>query len=148
MTSSEARDEFFTLLKTEWDLLASTVVGGSYTPSILWQGIDETTDPPQGQAYARASVIHSKGEQASLGGSRWNRKGIIVVQCFGPTGGGNGLTIAEGLAKIAKDAYEGKTSSSGSWFRNCRINEIGVSQGWFQVNTIAEFDYDEVKQDG
>ena len=64
-----------------------------------------------------------------------------MVQCFGPLANG-GLTLAEALAKVAREAFEGSVSPGGIWFRKCRVNEIGPDANWFQVNMVADFEYD------
>lgn len=150
MTSDQARDAMFALLKDEWALRAAAFNYPDLLvpPQIYWQGIQYPNQPDQGTTYARATVRHTVGGQRSLGqvGNRiFTHPGVIIIQCFGPVKSGNGLTIAEGLANIAKDAFEGRSSSS-IWFQNCRINEVGSAvDGWYQVNAVADFSYDEVK---
>lgn len=147
MTFLESRDEMFTMLLTAWNLNAMAVVG--LIPAIQWQGLDISPIPPQGVPFGRATVHHIEGGQSTLGNSQgkntYERVGILTFQVFGPLGSGKGLTIAEGLANIALNAFEGKASPGGIWFRNCRLNEVGVTDGWFQINVLAEFTYDEVK---
>lgn len=148
MTEEQARDEMFDMLDAEWTTKAGAVTGGA-APLIIWQG-EEPETPPSREAgpYARATVRHFTGGQATLGsvGSRrFNREGAIFVQCFAPLGIGNPLTIAERLGRIARDAFEGRSSPGGIWFRNPRLNEVGPADGWFQVNVVAPFTYDEVK---
>jgi hypothetical protein len=141
MTITEARDEIFALLRNEWIAHASAL-------PIFWQGETHINPPDQSQGYARATVLHSTGGQSSLGGTngvRFSRQGVAIIQCFGPLGIGKSLTISEEIASMALDAFEGKTTPGGIWFRNCRFNEIGPADGWFQINVIAEFIYDEVK---
>lgn len=148
MTITEARDELFAMLKAAWDLSAGLAIGGD-TPLVLWQGQENEPRPPADQPYARATVLHSDRNQASLAGAdslrRYDNTGVVIVQCFGPLTGGKGMTTAEALALIAKNAYEGKSSPGGIWFRRCRTNEIGPSDGWYQINAVAEFTYDEVR---
>jgi hypothetical protein len=150
MTSAEARDEIFTMLKLDWELYAPpfNLPHQSIAPEIYWQGVEYTNTPPAGIPYAKALLIHTSGRQVALGpvGSRlYEYQGILYVQCFGPSGSGKSLTIAEGLATIAKDAFEGKASPNGIWFRNCHVVEIGPENGWFQMNAEAGFSYSEVK---
>lgn len=149
MTYGQARDEMFAMLKARWDLFAPATVDNAYTPDVFWQGKVYSTPPPVGKAFARATVLHAAGRQASLAGEggarRFSRRGMVMVQCFGPNAGSEGLTIAEALGKIVTDTYEGQASPGGIWFRNCRINEVGPDDGWFQVNAYADFIYDEVK---
>lgn len=147
MTFLEARDEIFSMIHTSWNLNTMALVG--LIPAIQWQGLDISPIPPQGIPFARATVHHVEGRQSTLtngnGKSSYERVGIFTFQVFGPLGSGKGLTIAEGLANIALNTFEGKASPGGIWFRNCRINEVGVTDGWYQINVLVEFTYDEVK---
>lgn len=147
MTYDEARDEMFAMLKIAWDAGAGAIVSGA-VPSILWQG-QEYGPPALTAAYARATVHHNTGRQTSLTGEggqrRFTRYGIVFIQIFVPVSFKNPLTIASKLGKVALDAYEGRSSPGGIWFRNARLNEIGPADGWEQVNVVAEFQYDEVK---
>jgi hypothetical protein len=144
----QAREEILTMFHTAWTAQAGVLVGGN-PPKILWQGKEEITPPLTDLGYARVTVLHNRSQQSSLAGEvgsiRWTRSGLVIIQCFGPINTGRGLDTSLALAKIAKDAFEGKSSPGGIWFRRCGINEIGPSNGWFQVNASAEFTYDEVK---
>lgn len=147
MTFLESRDEMFTMLNAAWKLNAMAVCG--LIPVVLWQGQDTQPIPPQGVPFARATVNHVDGRQGALtndtGNDLFERTGFLTLQTFGPLASGKGLTIAEGLANIALKAFEGKASPGGIWFGNCRVNEVGVTDGWYQINVIVEFSYDEVK---
>lgn len=142
-----ARSEMQSMLRAAWEANAGAVTGGE-TPEIIWQGTEKNDPPSLEFPYARVSIRHLGGGQSSLGGvgnRRFNRYGFVFVQVYVPLGIRNHLTIALGLGKIAKDAFEGRSSPGGIWFRSCRVNELGSMDGWFQVNAVAEFTYDEVK---
>ncbi len=149
MKPDQARDEIFTLLKNAWAAGAGSVVASAYTPALYYQGNEPAAVPPLNLAYGRASLIHVTGRQSSLSGAlgtqRYDRRGIIIVQCFGPLDSGKGMTIAEGLAIVANGAYEGVASPGGAWFRYSRLNEVGPKDGWFAINAVTDFLYDEVK---
>jgi hypothetical protein len=150
MTEIEARDELFAMLKSQWDSLAAPFNLPEQTtpPQIYWQGVDYQDPPPLGSPYARAHIVHSGGQQSSLGpvgGRLFERTGVIIVQCFAPTSSGKSGTLSVSLATIAKNAFEGRASPGGIWLRRCRISEVGSENGWFQVNAQAEFTYSEVK---
>lgn len=149
MTQEEARAEMFGMLNASWVALAASAVANVYVPEIFWQGQMYPSPPPVDKAYGRATVLHVAGRQQSLAGEggarRYGRRGMVVVQVFGPMNDGKGLKIAGALAKIVTDTYEGKSSPSGIWFRNVRFNEIGADDGRFQINAYADFQYDEVK---
>lgn len=146
MTNSEARDSIFAQFRSHWDQSIYPVLG--VIPTVLWQGQENSVLPSNQEPFVRATVLHASGRQATLagpGGARWERRGICIIQCFGPIQGGKGLTLADRMAAVAKDAFEGRSTPEGVWFRNCRLSEVGPADGWFQMNVAAEFTYDEVK---
>lgn len=134
-TVEQARDEMNALLK---DALGST--------QIVWD--DVPANVPNGPApWARVTVRHNAGGQATLsrqaGLSRYNRTGTIYVNLFAMPG--DGLRVLDPLTKMALDALEGKTTPSGIWLTQVRVRELGIVKGWYQVNVLANFSYDEIK---
>lgn len=137
----DARDDILTLFKTAWDAQAAPVPPVAY-PNVTFDR------PPDNSPWARVSVKHNTGAQATVGGSPGNRRfrrfGMVVVELFTPTG--QGLTASDKYAKVAYDAFEGKSASpGGAFFYNVRVNEVGEDGAWFHTNVIAEFQWDEVK---
>lgn len=137
------------MLASYWNARAGGVVGTpEAAPELLWEGVEKSGPPAQSDAFARVTILHASGRQRSLasdtGTRRFERDGIVTVQCFAPRGR-RGPTLAEALASVAKDAFEGKASPGGVWFRNATIKEVGPDKGWFQVNAVVQFQYDEVK---
>lgn len=129
-------------------MLAAIKASAFPTMPIVWDDVDD--QPPHADPaapWARFLIRHSKGRQASLSGAqatkRWIRGGLLVVQLFAP--GGDGQRVGDELVSIILDAFEGGTTTGGVLFRNSRINEVGQSGGWHQVNIIVEFEYDEIK---
>lgn len=140
LTISEARDEILTFFKTAWD------AGGSSNGLPVIYDDTKQDVPSDASAWARVSVRHTAFNQATLQGEttkRWERTGFVFVQLF--TKYGNGLSLSDPLSIICLNAFEGKKTSNGVWFRNVRSNEIGQSGDWHQTNVIAEFIYDEIK---
>jgi hypothetical protein len=118
-------------------------VAGGYT--IHWENVKKDRSSTQDPWFVYM-VRHTIGQQDSLGGigSRsFLRAGQIVVAVYTPVG--NGLSESYTLAKLVTDAYEGKASPNGVWFRNVRVNEIGVDGDFHQTNVIIEFQYHEQK---
>jgi hypothetical protein len=146
LTFTQARDEMLALFKTAWD------AGASGVPLVY---DDTPTDVPTAAqlanenvtAWARVTIRHSIGRQASLSGSqatrRWVREGTFFVQVF--TAYGTGLQSADTFAKVAADALEGATTPGGVWFRDVSFREVGIDGPWYQTNVVATFQYDEVK---
>lgn len=140
-TVTQARDEMLTTFRTAW-----TAGPPSSTLPVLYPDVSQ--EVPSSGAWARVTVKHSYGEQATLSGEtgqrRFRHTGIVTVQIFTPTG--DGQVLSDQLVAIAKGAFEGVTTSPGRvMFRNVRVNEVGQQGQWFQVNVLADFEYDEVK---
>lgn len=148
LTFEQARDEIHTLFKTAWD-----AGGSSNGVAVLY--VDSKITVPKGDdadsnplPWARIAVSHSGGSQASLSGGiggakRWSRIGLVIIEIFTPLGVGG--VLADQLAKITVDAYEGKTTPGAIWFRNVQLNEIGANGAWWKNNIVVEFEYDEIK---
>ncbi len=136
-----ARDAILTLFKVAWDAQTPPV------PKLLNDDVKD--DLPAGTfPWARIIVRHNTGFQATLAGETGNRRfrrlGLVTVQIFTPYG--DGLDLNDALAKVAVDAFEGKSTAADEvLFRNVRSNEVGQDGNWFQTNVFAEFEYDEVK---
>lgn len=146
-TFDSARDEVLGLFHTKWIADTPAINGGSAIP-VHYQGTDEGDPPAANHAYARITIRHTTSRAAAFGQDgirRHTRPGLVTVQVFSPLIVQAGLSFAENAAIIARDAFEGVGTASGIWFRNARIQEIGPTAAWFQVNVIAEFEYDEVK---
>ena len=143
-TIAEARDEILLHFTMAWD------AGTPPIPTLFYD--DKHKDPPDDASYARITLKHNLFRQVTVGGKisqggsgqRFRRFGIVTVQVF--TISGDGLASSDTLIQLALDAFEGEnTGSDRIEFRNARANEIGQDGPWFQVNVIAEFDYDRVK---
>ena len=108
---------------------------------------NEAYTPVEGTAFVRLAVRHDLGEQESLGGvgrRKFDRAGLVFVQCFAPLD--NGRATADNLASTARAVFEGKTlTPENIRFYGVTIREIGVSDGWYQINVEAPFNYTETK---
>ncbi len=147
ITSNEgARDAILDKFKAAWDANTPALNGGTI-PDVEYPNLDITPPLTDGNApWARITVKHRSGEQASLGesgGRRFTRYGIVTVQVFVPAGK-RGLVTGDRLGKVALDAFEGEESGD-VWYRNAVQREIGVDGAWYQTNVTAEFEYDVVK---
>lgn len=142
-TIAVARDEILKHFTNAWNAQTPPIPLLFYT--------DKHQDPPDDASYARIKVIHNIFDQVTVGGKiasggggqRFRRFGIVTVQVFTISGGGQ--VASDVLGEVALAAFEGQsTGSDRIEFRNARINEIGQDGPWFQVNVIAEFNYDKV----
>jgi len=141
LTRREAITEILALFKTVWDTTG-------HGARVKYDNVGKSSLPPSGtDPWARVALRHTTAGQASLSGSlgtqRFERKGVLAIQIFEPSG--KGLSGATDLPKIVQDAYEGVRTANGVWFRDVVVNEIGVSGDFFQTNVVALFEYDEVK---
>lgn len=146
-TFDSSRDEILGLFNAKWESDTPAINGGSAI-RVEWQGVDSQSPPAADEAYARIVVRHTNSNQSTFGVSgarRFTRFGLVTVQVFAPISQGGGLTFAENAAIIARDAFEGVGTDSGIWFRNVRIQEIGLSGAWYQMNVVIEFSYDEIR---
>jgi hypothetical protein len=140
-TIDQARDEILGTFRTAW--LADSV---SQSVPVLYSDVSQ--EPPDTGAWARVTINHTTSRQATLsnetGARRFRRVGFVTVQIFTPTGGG--LTLSDGLTTIAVRAFEGVTTTPGRvLFRNVRPIEVGQDGNWFNMNVVADFEYDEVR---
>lgn len=144
-TLDSARDEILGLFRTKWEADTPALNGGSAV-LVEWQGVDSKSPPKADEPYARIAVRHTSAGQSTLGpagGRRFTHSGLVTVQVFAPFSAGGGLSLAEQLAMVARDAFRGVGTDSGIWFRNTRISEVGPSGAWFQLNVVSEFQYDD-----
>lgn len=115
---------------------------------VEWDGVDEMKPPSGDSHWVYAMIRHDDSFQASLSGpdqgkKRWRSTGILTVQCFWLLKD-TGLTGARLLAKKLQQAYRGRATASGVWFRNPSIREVGPDSSWYQVNFTVFFEYDQV----
>jgi hypothetical protein len=135
LTISEARDEIFAIVNTAW---------GTRGP-IQWPDMANFDTPANGM-WLRVTLKHQTGGQVSLsdavGQKRWQRIGTLWMQVF--TDRGDGLETNYGVCQEMLDAFQGVATAGGVWFRNTRINEVGVD-GAFQLNNVlTQFQYDQI----
>jgi hypothetical protein len=145
-TFDSARDEILGLFNVYWTANTPALNGGTAVP-IRWEGQDAGDPPPAGSPWARIVVRHTDSRQSTLapvGQGRATRYGLVTVQVFAPLSNGDGLSLAENLAIIARAAYERRSTASGIWFRNPTIREVGPDGSWYQTNLVVQFEYDEL----
>lgn len=135
--TEQAIDIILGIFKAAWDPLAFPAV------------YDDLPDnkPTSETVWARATIRHADGRQASLSGAHATRRykavGTVFVQVFAPVG--DGSTACYEAAKVVLDAYRDARNPD-VWFRDVRLKEIGNGKGAFtQINVEATFSYDEVR---
>jgi hypothetical protein len=148
-TYPSAIDQINEQFMTAWQAGAIDIVG--YVPEIRWDGNEKAT-PPDGQKFwVLHSVQNVKEMQASLsdntglpGQKRYTSLGLVIIQFFMPKNVANAKSLGRTLAMIAKNAYRGKNTANGIWFKNVRINDLPTFEDWYRLNVIAEYSYDEL----
>lgn len=140
-TLSQARDDMLSTLRTAWQADVS-----SKDLPVDWPDVPFT--PPESGAWARVALRYTGGGQATLanheGVRRYENLGTVIVQVFTPAG--EGQVLSDYLANVIKDAYRGVRTTNGVVFRNVRGPfEVGTEGSWYQVNVMADFEYDEVR---
>lgn len=134
---NDAKDQILTVFKTAWD---TTGCPALYP--------DTPGDPPtSATVWARATLRHATGRQASLSGPingcvRYERTGIVIIQVFAPVG--DGSTAAYDAAQTVVRGFEDARGLD-TWFRNVRINEVGTKGAFEQINVLADFTYDDMR---
>jgi hypothetical protein len=146
---SDAHDEMLDLFNVNWSTNSSAIVG--YTPDIYWPDVEELIKPDGSKFFARISIQTVLEKQLTLGNcagdpfkKHYESSGLIIIQLFAPKSLGTSPAKLKKLAELAKNSYRGKSSESGIWFRNVRINELPKDNLFNRCNVIAEYEYDEL----
>ena len=143
--TSAAIDEIYGLFNTAWEANAAAEVG--YTPEIRWLGVEERDVLDPSKYAARASVLLADEDQDGPRGPEMTTAftiyGIVVIQIFAPRSESDSMTKGQLLAKIAKDAYRGKKTSGGIWFKNCRVKTLEPEEKFRRFNVICDFQFGE-----
>lgn len=148
LTNTQARNEIMAMFRTAW-LAGAFNTCKVFYPNTSTDPLDSTplTGQTNPNGWVRAMCHNVASRQSTLSGAqgeqRFTRTGIFVAELYAPRG--TGLSSSDAMAKIVLDAFEGKRSPSGIWFRDVRQTEIGPDGEWYQVNVVAEFTYDQVK---
>lgn len=149
LKTPQARDEILSRFYDDW-LSKSGLVWSGGVPRVFWDAKEEPkgSGPRPDEPWARVTVSHNISPQRTFGeegNRRFDRLGIVTVQVFTPMSIEQSVTLAEELGVIARDAFEGRSTPGGVWFRNARLQEVGRDGPWWQLNVTAEFSYDELK---
>lgn len=135
-----------TFRQAQQDMMALVnQVGVNHSVKMVYENTKDYA--PTGNApWAKVEIRHLDGGQASLanhaGIRRWRRSGVLWIQLRVPIGGG----LAQGyeLGQYFVDAIQKTSTDHCVWFRNVRLNEVGPDGAWYQMNVLANFEYDQV----
>lgn len=110
--------------------------------SIAWPDLD--FDKPN-DTWVRFNYRENDGFQSSIGAAtnRFRHTGVITIQIFQRAG--QASKDAREKAAAAYAVFAGKTTQNGIHFFNVRVNHVGDDgHGWYQINVLASFRYDEI----
>lgn len=145
MTYEQAIDDMFGLFNAAWIAGTNDIVG--YIPEIRWSGVEAPTAPDRSKFWARVSQKTSFETQSTLrngnSGQRYTNQGTVYVQIFCPVSESGSITKGRKLGELARNAFRGKHSINGVWFRNARILEMPTEQDWFAFTVRTDYIYDE-----
>jgi hypothetical protein len=137
-----ARDEISKLFTDAW---AATSLALVYDDLAQAAPKASNTTDDQAPAFARLSIKHDNQDQVAFAADssqkRYRATGTVWVQIFTPVA--TGLTQADSLVTLAKNAFRGHPTPGGVWFTNVRDREVGPTGAYFQNNVLATFTYDE-----
>mgnify|MGYP003635785188 CR=1 FL=1 len=99
-------------------------------------------EPTKGTNWVRFTINWGQQDPASIGAlnNRYRTTGVITVQIFAAQG--EGPVAALGIADNVVATLRG-TTISGIRTKGTRLQNIGGDDGWFQINAITPFEYDE-----
>lgn len=136
MTFDEARDYILGVFKGVWDTTGFPAA---------WTDVPGSA-PGSETVWARATIRHATGRQASLAGEngprRYSRGGTVFIQVFAPVG--DGSKAGYEAAQLVVNAYQAARHPN-IWFRDVRMNEVGKDGAFEQLNVLATFSYDDVR---
>lgn len=136
LTQAEAAGEMQAMVWAVWEPTGN---------EMHWESVRDERSADE-SPWASTFIRHGPSRQVTFGpvGSRiFEREGTVMMNTFAPIG--KGLSESYAMAKILADAFEGKSSPGGVWFKNVRINEIGREGQFMQFSALADFTYNEVK---
>ncbi len=136
VTLTEATERIYQTFSDDWG-----------STSLFAFDNEKLVPPKPSDDWVRVTVRHAGGGQESLGdvGNRkFTRQGSVFVQCFVPLN--EGRAGADLLVIAARNIFEGKTLLPESIrFTGSDVREIGESEGYYQMNMEAFFNYTETK---
>jgi hypothetical protein len=136
LTYQQATNDVYGDVKTAAD---------SVSLQIYWEDVPKARDTDE-DPYVYVNLRIDESGQATLGGTgkrQFERFGTLVMTIYSRQG--QGLQSARSLATTLGNAFEGKKSVNGAWYRNVLVTPVG-RDGLFQRYEIAvTFRFTEIK---
>lgn len=97
-------------------------------------------------SWTRLSIKDNLRSQTTIGNSadcrRFDAMGVILVEVYTPSGTGGLSGFCGAMCTLVQSAFE-TPNVQDPWFRNARINPVGLDRFWYHANVVAEFQYAE-----
>ncbi|MES2180720.1 MAG: hypothetical protein V4493_01300 [Pseudomonadota bacterium] len=141
---SNARDEIFKQFGTVLSAVSTLL---TYTPEIIYQGVETGAKMPTDKLWMRVSQQTITEEQAGPKADavrRYTSDGLVFVQLFIAKTKVENYAIGTQVAQLVKTAFRGKQTTGCIWFRNVRIQELPSEDAWYRLNVVSEYQYDEI----
>lgn len=151
-TYNQAIDAVLGQLKVAWDANTTAIAG--YVPHLVYEFLEADLQPhpkDSGKIWARVTVRHNDSNKASLANSdkvaRYRRVGWAHVELYVPATFGSDWTLAQTLAEVAQQAYEGKRTTSGASvvFTHVQLIDHPRDAAWVRKDVKAYFYWDQVR---
>lgn len=140
VTIEEARDEVLGRVST---LVAA--IDSSIRPTLLFEGVHGRPSESSATPWVWASFKSLSGAQESMGGvggtSLWRTTGSLVLEVY--VSAINGLLSSDLICQALRDGFRGYSSPGGVWFRNHRIENVGISGSFYRSDVVIDFEYSE-----
>ena len=148
-TYSAAVDEINAIFWNDWNSTKTSDIVG-YVPAVRWEFVESQELPDSSKVWCRVSTQTVGIEQTTLSDSvgeqghrRYTATGLVFVQIFCPKSLAQAGEFGRALSQVARNSFRGKSTQSGIWFRNARVNELPMEDLYYRFNVISEFEYDE-----
>lgn len=141
MSFADERTAIENLFSTGWALTAHASV------PIVYDNFDETFSG-EADPWIRLTIKPGDSAQISLGSSPYCRyAGVVTVQVFVRVNTGTVLirTLAEAVANILRREETLSGESGVISFTIPRLVNVGVENGWFQMNVITNYKRDKIE---
>lgn len=145
-----ARKEIFALIAAAWVARAGDIV--SPIPELRWQGVEKSALPGATKFWARAGTQLATTRQSAFVNANdlhpveYETFGVATIQIFAPMKEPTSYAKGELLAGLGQCMFMAAATPSGVWFRNPRINELTPDGSWYRWNVLADFQFNQQKE--
>jgi hypothetical protein len=148
-TRALARDDIMAMFLAAWN--ANTPAICTTVPPIIWQGFEPSAPLPASFYWVRIAINTMVENQTTLcstvgteGQNRYTASGIVVIQLFCPRSIAGSYQTGGLLAQVARNAFRGKESPNGVWFRNATVKDVSPEDAYWRFNMTCNFVYDDI----